>query len=70
MGLAMYHSGNGIVGLEAHFTRSSRLSGSRRGCPIYFPLGSKERIDFVWRRVYNKSPVQKAPTLIVCHESV
>ncbi|KAE8440308.1 hypothetical protein EG329_009453 [Mollisiaceae sp. DMI_Dod_QoI] len=64
-GLAMYHSGNGIVGLEAHFTRTSRLSGSRNGCPIYFPLGSKERIDFVWRRVQNTSSVQATPSLTI-----
>ncbi|KUJ22118.1 uncharacterized protein LY89DRAFT_394580 [Mollisia scopiformis] len=65
MGLVIYYFGNGIVGLEAYFTRTSRLLGSRRGCPIYFPLSSKERIDFVWRRVYNKSPVNKAPALII-----
>ncbi|KAF8859338.1 hypothetical protein BDZ45DRAFT_673304 [Acephala macrosclerotiorum] len=37
-GLTVHFSGNGITGLEAHFTRTSQLSGSRDGCSKYLPF--------------------------------
>ncbi|KAF8847815.1 hypothetical protein BDZ45DRAFT_308153 [Acephala macrosclerotiorum] len=45
-GLTVYVSTHGIVGLEAYFTRTSRLSGSRHGCTLYFPLCAQERIVY------------------------
>jgi hypothetical protein len=45
-GLSIYVSRRGIVGLEAHFTQTSRLSGYRSGCALHFPLYPKERIAY------------------------
>jgi hypothetical protein len=65
-GLTVYLSGNGIIGLEAHFTETSQLSGSRNGCPKYFPLHPSERIACAWLRVANsRSPVFSALALTV-----
>jgi hypothetical protein len=65
-GLTVYVSTRGIVGLEAHFTRSSRMSGSRHGCALYFPLCTQERIVYTWLRIVNSpSPVFIAPMLTV-----
>ena len=65
-GITVYLSGNGIIGLESHFTETSQLSGSRNGCPKYFPLHLSERIAYAWLRIANsRSPVFGAPALIV-----
>ena len=65
-GLTVYLSGNGIVGLEAHFTGTSQLSGSRNGCPEYFPLHPGERIAHAWLRIANsRSRIFAAPALTV-----
>jgi hypothetical protein len=52
-GLTVYTINPSIVGLEAHFRRSSRLSGFRSGCPQYFPLQPNERIAYAWLRIYD-----------------
>ena len=65
-GLSVYVSANGIVGLEVHFTRISRLSGSRRGCALHFSLFADEHIVHVWLRVINSSSsTSAAPALVV-----
>jgi hypothetical protein len=65
-GLTVYMSTRGIVGLEAHFTRTSRLSGSRHGCALHFPLCAQERIVYTWLRIVNSiSPAFIAPVLTV-----
>jgi hypothetical protein len=65
-GLSVYVSGNGIVGLEVHFTRISRLSGYRSGCALHFSLCPDERIAYVWLRVVNSpSSAFAAPALAV-----
>jgi hypothetical protein len=65
-GLSIYVSVHGIVGLEAHFTETSRFSGCRSGCPLYFPLSPGERIAYAWLRIYNApSLVFAAPALTV-----
>lgn len=64
--LSIYVSGHGIVGLEAHFARTSRLSGYRSGCELYFPLWPEEWIAYAWLRIVNSpSPAFAAPALIV-----
>ncbi|KAH9222306.1 hypothetical protein DL95DRAFT_171971 [Leptodontidium sp. 2 PMI_412] len=42
-GLTVYLSKNGIVGMESHFAKTSRLIGNRDGCPSHFTQGSKSR---------------------------
>ncbi|KAF4619056.1 hypothetical protein G7Y89_g14789 [Cudoniella acicularis] len=65
-GLTVYLSGNGMVGLEAHFTRTSQLLGSRDGCSKYLPLDPSERIALTWLRIVNsRSPAFAAPTLTI-----
>ncbi|KAH9208844.1 hypothetical protein DL95DRAFT_32875 [Leptodontidium sp. 2 PMI_412] len=65
-GLSVYVSGHGIVGLEAHFSRVSRLSGYRRGCALHFSLCPDERIAYVWLRVVNSpSSAFAAPALVI-----
>jgi hypothetical protein len=65
-GLTVYLSGNGIIRLEAYFTETSQLSGSRNSCPKYFPLHPSERIAYAWLRIANsRSPVFAAPALTV-----
>jgi hypothetical protein len=39
-GLTVYISGNGIVGMEIHFTKVSRLIGDRDSRPKHFPFDS------------------------------
>jgi hypothetical protein len=66
IGLTAYISGNGIVGLEAHFTGTSCLSGSRKGCGIHFTLHPSERIAYAWLRIIDsRSAVFTAPALAV-----
>lgn len=48
--LSVYVSRFGTVGIEAHFTNISRLTGNRNGCVIHFPLRPKERIAYAWLR--------------------
>src|SRR6266480_3262525 len=50
-GLTAYISATGIVGLEAHFTRTSRLSGCRNGCVLHFPFLPNEWIAYAWLRI-------------------
>lgn len=65
-GLTVYISTHGIIGLEAYFTRTSQLSGSRRGCALHFPLRAQERIVYTWLRIVNSiSPAFIAPMLAV-----
>ncbi len=65
-GLSIHVSGHGIVGLEAHFTRTSQFSGYRSGCEIYFPLHPEERITYAWLRIVNsRSLAFAAPALVV-----
>jgi hypothetical protein len=65
-GLTVYFTGHGIVGIEAHFTRSSQLSGCRQGCSLYFPLYLEERIAHTWLRIINSSSLAfAAPALTV-----
>ncbi len=65
-GLSAYISNSGIVGLESHFRRVSRLSGCRNGCAIYFPLYTAEHISHVWLRiVHGGSNALCVPTLTV-----
>lgn len=52
-GLTVYTNGGSIVGLEAHFGRTSQLSGFRIGCPQYFPLQLNEQIAYAWLRIYD-----------------
>jgi hypothetical protein len=54
-GLTLYHDLSGIVGLEAHFTRTSQLSGNRDGCALYFSLYPEEKIAYTWLRILNFS---------------
>jgi hypothetical protein len=65
-GLTIYQIGNGIVGLEAHFTQTSQLSGCRSDCALYFPLCPNERIAYAWLRILNfDSLAWAAPALVV-----
>lgn len=66
-GLSIYVSGNGIVGLEAHFASTSRLSGYRSGRVLHFPLYPKERIAYAWIRIltYYGSSAFVNPALMV-----
>lgn len=68
-GLTVYLSGNGMVGMESHFTKVSRLIGGRNGCPKYFPFDSGEQIAFTWLRIINvQSYAFAAPTVTVSQE--
>jgi hypothetical protein len=68
--LSVYFSG-GIVGFEVHFTRSSRLLGSRQGCTLHFSLLPDERIAHVWLRVLSlRTLVFAAPALVVSYPVV
>ncbi|RDL41647.1 uncharacterized protein BP5553_01626 [Venustampulla echinocandica] len=63
-GLTIYLTGNGILGLEAHFTKTSHLSGCRKGCAIHFSLHPRERIVYAWLRTLDlPSPALAIPTL-------
>jgi len=65
-GLTVYLSGNGIVGIESHFTKRSRLIGGRDGCPKYFPFHSGEQIAFTWLCIINsQSYAFAAPTMTI-----
>lgn len=65
-GLSIYVSGHGIIGFEAHFKRTSRLSGYRSGCALHFPLCPEEMIAYAWLRIVNSnSPAFAAPALMV-----
>ena len=65
-GLTLYHTADGIVGLEAHFEQTSQLSGCRDGCALYFPLCPNERIAYAWLRIRDfSSIVWAAPALMV-----
>lgn len=65
-GISIHVAGRGIVGLEAHFAQTSRLSGYRSGCPLYFPLYLEERISYAWLRIFNSpSSAFAAPALTV-----
>jgi hypothetical protein len=52
-GLTVYTTSGSVVGLEAHFGRSSRLWGFRVGCPQHFPLRANKRIAYAWLRIYD-----------------
>jgi hypothetical protein len=70
-GLTVYQNGNGITGLEAHFTQSSLLSGCRDGCALYILLCPGERIAYAWLRILNYYSIAfAAPTLIVSSEYI
>lgn len=65
-GLSVYVSSHGIVGLEAHFTSTSRVTGYRSGCALHFPLDPTERVAYAWLRIVNSpSPAFAAPALTV-----
>ncbi|XMA10555.1 hypothetical protein WAI453_003346 [Rhynchosporium graminicola] len=65
-GLTVYVSGNGIIGIESHFTKRSRLIGDRNGCPKYFPFHSGEQIAFTWICIINSdSYAFAAPTVTI-----
>jgi hypothetical protein len=65
-GLTLYQTGNGIIGLEAHFTETSQLSGYRDGCALYFLLCPNEWIGYAWLRILDfSSIIWAAPALIV-----
>lgn len=65
-GLTVFVSGNGISGIQAHFTKKSFFSGSRNGCARYFLLGADERIIYVWLRIILSSfAVLAQPSLVV-----
>jgi hypothetical protein len=65
-GLTIYQTNNNIIGLEAHFTQTSQLSGCRIGSAIYFPLAPNERIAYAWLRVIDfNSPLAWAPPALV-----
>ncbi|CZT42360.1 uncharacterized protein RSE6_02229 [Rhynchosporium secalis] len=64
--LTVYVSRNGIVGIESHFTKRSRLIGDRNGCPKYFPFHSGEQIAFTWLCIINSdSYAFAAPTVTI-----
>jgi hypothetical protein len=62
-GLTIYCSNNGIVGLRAHFSKSTHSTGSQNGVPIYFPFKSGEEIQYIWYRLGLLSA--DPPTLVV-----
>ncbi|PBP19331.1 hypothetical protein BUE80_DR009929 [Diplocarpon rosae] len=65
-GLSVYFSGHGIVGLEVHFSRVSKLSGYREGCELHLSLCPGERIARVWLRTVNSpSTAFAAPALVI-----
>ena len=64
--LTVFVCGNGIRGLEAHFTQTSLLSGYRSGCARHFPLGADERINCVWLRIaFTQFKIMRRPSLVV-----
>jgi len=68
-GLTVYLNGNGMVGMESHFTKASRLIGSRDGCPKYFPFDSGEQIAFTWLCIINSSSYAfAAPSVTVSQD--
>lgn len=70
-GLTLYHGPSGIVGLEAHFTRTSQLSGNRDGCALYFPLYPEEKIAYTWLCIISPpSPAFYSPTLTVSSQQI
>ncbi|EPE25069.1 hypothetical protein GLAREA_11650 [Glarea lozoyensis ATCC 20868] len=44
-----------IVGAEAHFATTSRVSGKRSGCALHFPFYPGEKIAFIWIRLLSSS---------------
>ena len=65
-GLTVYVWGNNTVGLEAHFTSSTKLSGYQNGCPIHCSLHPNERIAYVWLRIADSSSIAFAiPAIVV-----
>lgn len=65
-GLSIYMSRNSIVGLGAHFTRTSQFSGHQYGCELYFPLYDGEQIAYAWLRISSSlSPAFAEPALVV-----
>jgi hypothetical protein len=70
-GLTLYHGPSGIVGLEAHFTRTSQLSGNRDGRALYFPLYPEEKIAYTWLRIINfPSLAFYSPALTVSSQQI
>ncbi|KAK0111101.1 hypothetical protein ONS95_001479 [Cadophora gregata] len=64
--LTVYLSANGIVGIESHFTKTSRLIGRREGCPRHFPFHPGERIAFAWLCIINsESYAMAAPAMTI-----
>lgn len=65
-GLSIYMSRSSVVGLGAHFTRTSQFSGNRCGCELYFSLDLRERIAYAWLRIVNsRSAAFATPALAI-----
>lgn len=50
-GITIYSTSSYMTGLEAHFTKTSHLSGHRRGCARHLPLHPRERISHALLRI-------------------
>jgi hypothetical protein len=69
IGLIIYQSANGIVGLEAHFGigTPSQLSGSRDSCALYFCFQPGEQIAHACLYVQNMSSMAFATQSLIVY---
>ncbi|KAJ8067102.1 hypothetical protein OCU04_004477 [Sclerotinia nivalis] len=64
-GITVHFLSRFMTGIEAHFSTTSHLVGSRSEMAVYFPLASSERISNVWLRFDTFAATASAPSMLV-----